>query len=340
MKRKRILILRLSSFGDIIHTLPAVDHLAQNGFDIDYLSKAEFLPALKPEPHLKNVYIFEKKSPLWTELKKVKRLIASQRYDYIYDAHNNLRSTLILFYTFFLRLRLRLFYGQAKLIRRGKSRFKRVLLFNFRIDLFKRPFVSAQSYINPLVQPQVLPPNTLASELLTPVDYKQNIDQASDWEPPLKPYICLAPSAAWPLKRWPTSHFQELIDLMPEQNFIILGGPNDDFALKLQGANVSNLVGKLSWADTGKAISHASLLISADTGVLHWADYMHVPCLGLLGPTAFGTPFRLSSKVLNLNLPCSPCTKDGRGSCKIAETQKCLKAITPFFVKSEVLKFI
>lgn len=341
MKAKKILIIRLSSFGDIIQTLPCVDLLANAGFQVEMLTKSAFLAPVQAHPQIQKIHIFEtKSSTLWAELKKIKTLIQTEEYDYIYDAHNNLRSSLMLLYTYFLRLRLKWFKNKAKTFKRPKHRIKRFFLFNFRWDLFPLPFVSAESFITPAKDAGLINKNEELSHLAINTVYNDNIDSQSTFEYSQQNYICLAPSAAWALKRWPVSHFQQLIDSMPEHQFIVIGGPEDHFAHELKGKNLINLVGKLSWAQTGQALKHAQVLISADTGVLHWADYMGVPAIGILGPTAFGFPFRETSKVLYLNLPCSPCTKDGRGRCKIAETQKCLKDIQPLRVKQEILNFI
>lgn len=340
MKSKSILIIRLSSFGDIIQTLPSIDALVAEGYEVDFVTKKSFLAPVKAHPKIRTLHLFETKdSSLLQELKKIKTLIRTQKYDFIYDAHNNLRSTFILWFTFFLRLRLKIFQGKACTFRRGKSRFKRFLLFKFRIDRFKLPFISAQSFLQPLQDHGVIQSRTLPADFTINSAYNENILKASKFSHP-RPYICLAPSAAWPLKRWPISHFQSLIESLPDWDFIVIGGPEDTFTFELKAPNLTNTVGQLSWADTGKALKLANVVVSADTGVLHWADYMGVPAIGILGPTAFGVPFRSSSHILNLQLPCSPCTKDGRGKCKIPDTQKCLKQIYPSTVKQEILNLL
>lgn len=337
MSAKKVLILRLSSFGDIIQTLPCIDLLAQQGYCVHFVTKKSFTAPLLAHDKIDKLHIFEtQNTSLLKELKRINSLIASEQYDYIYDAHNNLRATFMLWFSFLLRLRLRVFKGKAKTFRRTKSRWKRFLLFRFRLDTFPLPFVSADSFIAPLIKAQILNADQSAKQVSTNLSYNSNIEKASSFVAP-DSYICLAPSAAWPLKRWPIAHFQKLMDLMPDHQFVIIGGPEDTFTQKLQSPNLTHLVGKLSWADTGKILKKAQLVLSADTGVLHWADYMGVPSLGLLGPTAFGVPFRDSSTALSLNLPCSPCTKDGRGKCKIKETKKCLVDLNPIMIRQEIL---
>ena len=51
--------------------------------------------------------------------------------------------------------------------------------------------------------------------------------------------------------------------------------------------------------------------------------------IGLIGPTAFGYTSQNLSVVLETQLPCKPCSKDGRDPCKNVVFQKCMIEITP-----------
>ena len=161
-------------------------------------------------------------------------------------------------------------------------------------------------------------------------------------EKPLPYFVALAPSAAWPLKRWPLAYWKELINLNPHVFFIVLGGPRDHFCQELVTAapdHVSNTAGHLSLLESCAVVDHAHAVISADTGILHVADYLRKPGIALLGPTAFGHPSGNTLRVLETNLPCRPCTKDGSGSCYRSIQQECLMSISPLKV-SKVLQEI
>jgi heptosyltransferase-2 len=80
----------------------------------------------------------------------------------------------------------------------------------------------------------------------------------------------------------------------------------------------------------------SEFVISADTGILHVADLFQVSGLALIGPTAFGHPTGSSLRVLERNLSCMPCTKDGRGKCSDSTYQRCMVEITPRMVATEV----
>lgn len=234
--------------------------------------------------------------------------IAVQDYSLIYDAHNNQRTALL---KFFLMLLKPSYFKRIQT--RPKGRFKRFLLFNFRINLFPKPFRGARSFLGP--------PGLAITP--APENPKQTTSQM----------VLFAPSAAWELKRWPIEHWKTLTKLCTNSSISIgmLGGPSDNFINEITSGFdfVENFSGKLSWNETIDKIKSSRLLVSGDTGVLHIADYFGVPAIALIGPSAFGYPSRESSKILSRNLPCQPCSKDGRGKCKIKQTKKCLIEISP-----------
>ncbi|MEI8347583.1 MAG: glycosyltransferase family 9 protein, partial [Pseudomonadota bacterium] len=156
-------------------------------------------------------------------------------------------------------------------------------------------------------------------------------------------YIALAPSAAWPMKRWPLEHWKVLLALLPDLNLILLGGPSDQFCeelAKLRPGRIINTAGKLTLLESCAAIAQSQLLVSADTGHLHVGDYLGIKTLALLGPTAFGHPTNPQVKVLEVDMPCRPCTKDGRGKCSQQIYQECLVRITPSVVAQEIRSFL
>ena len=143
----------------------------------------------------------------------------------------------------------------------------------------------------------------------------------------------LAPSAAWEMKRWPVGHWQSLIAKMPTQKFVVVGGPQDHFCDELEKAGpdrVQNLAGLLSWLESARLVSECRGLVSGDTGILHLGDYTGRPTWAIIGPTAFGFPSWSNSHTVDIQLPCRPCTKDGRGQCRLTkEPRKCLLDINP-----------
>ncbi len=428
----KVLVIRFSSFGDIVQCLPVAEALrAQMQAQVHWAVRADMqdVVSLDPQIHLWPI----PRHHGWAALKVLWALaknLYAEHFTHIYDAHSSLRSRILMVFLKCLAWRdphLSLLQKIKKpwlFIRRTKSRFKRMLLFNLQVNLFPRPYRGAISYLKPLApwkiaanytpcaHPHLPPlPDLVERELwrldglskLTQTEEKKvqeatagnivlpppevlaaaekekeqelekeqasetapgtKLEEASPASPPLdapapsdvtapadatsaaKPlpyFVALAPSAAWPLKRWPLAYWKELINLNPHVYFIVLGGPRDHFCQELVTAapdHVSNCAGHLALLESCAVVQHAHAVISADTGILHVADYLQKPGIAIIGPTAFGFPSGNTLKVLETNLSCRPCTKDGRGTCYRSIQQECLTSISPLKV-SKVLEEI
>lgn len=325
-ERAKLLIIRFSSFGDIIQTLSVIESF-QNKHpqaEIHWAVRSDFSELLKYHPKIQKIWSLNRKEGFFG-LMKLKDQLQSERYTHVYDAHNNLRSRFLCS-----------FLHPKNFLRRSKDRLKRFLLFRLRINRYPKRLLAHDTYINPLAAWNI--PNTplKTSQLYIPADMKDSVSALV----PFKNFIVLIPSAAWELKRWPLEYWKNIIEISKDQNFVILGGPQDKFLEELVTVDnknrVINLSGKLSLLESCAALSLASSAIGCDTGLSHAADQLGTPIVFLTGPTAFGLPSRPTSKSMEIDLWCRPCSKDGRGSCKNKTYKKCLYDIKPKDVQHEL----
>ncbi len=330
----KLLVLRFSSLGDIAQSLFAVDHWhaqsPQN--EIHFLTKNEFGPLVQSHTFIQKVHTYDNKTGikgLWQIAKRLRK----EKFNIIYDAHNNLRT---------LILRVLLFRFSCSVIVRSKNRLRRLLLFKFRVNTFDKPFVGAKSFVQPLnikFQPNIVSGFQPNAEI-----QKQPVISAflkSNSLTNLSQVLLLAPSAAWELKRWPIEYWQSLVHLYKEP-IIILGGPNDAFCKeieKIDSVRIKNLAGELNWLETAALIKEAGLLVSGDTGVLHLSDLLGKRNLAIIGPSAFGFTARPTSNISKTDLSCQPCTKDGRGRCINKEFKKCLMTLKPNMIYEKISFF-
>jgi ADP-heptose:LPS heptosyltransferase len=327
----KVLIIRFSSFGDIVQCSTVVELIRKQypQARIDWVTRSDFDYLVKLNSHVHTVWSFNKKAGL-KGLFELAKLLKEENYDHVYDAHNNLRSMIL---SFILRIRR---FNRPNWLTRSKDRWKRILLFTFRINNFPRPFKGIESYRAPLVKWG-----------LTPADDDKMVEWNFSEENQKKvlPFtrythpIVLVPSAAWEMKRWPLGHWKKLITLLPDRLFVVLGGREDHFCEELRAIDptrVQNLAGKLSLVESCALIDQSPLVISADTGLLHVADVLGVEAIALMGPTAFG--FTTSKKIITMevDLPCRPCSKDGSGRCSQNVYQLCMVDISPEQVADEV----
>lgn len=331
---KKVLIIRFSSFGDIVQAMrvPISIHKRYPQCEIHWLVRKDFAPLLQDHPQIDRVISLDKKDGI-LGLIRIIGLIRKERYSHIYDAHNNLRSSIILSL---------LCWQFASIIRRSKNRIKRFFLFSLRKNFFPKPFIGQKSFLEPLKKwdIQEIPKG---KAFFIP---ENALQKAQDLLPDSHLRIAAMPSAAWELKRWPVNYWQDLLSLDKEEKYewVFLGGPEDLFIDELlsesQHSKVKNFRGKLSLQESCAILNRCDLVISNDTGLLHVADQLEKPTLALIGPSAFGYPFSETAKALEVDLDCKPCSKDGRGKCKNATYQKCLKEVHPQRVYEEVCKIL
>jgi len=306
--------------------------------EIHWVVRSDMASLVKIDPRIDKLWEFDRKEgisgvfKLGAELKK-------EKFDLIYDAHSNIRSNI-------LKLVLCPFgicnlLKKNKLVTRHKDRLKRLLLFKFGINLLPKPFKALDSYRKPIQNKwNINDFNTSFNDWKFPNNVQTKIEQlVLNQIPSNQKWITLVPSAAWELKRWPVHYWQKLIELKPDLHFVILGGPNDTFCEEIRSVapdRVINLAGKTSLMESFCTIWHSPFVISGDTGFLHAADLFQKPGLAIIGPTAFGYPSGDKIKVMEVDLPCRPCTKDGSTNCKLKEIKKCLTELTPELLAGKI----
>lgn len=332
---KKFLIIRLSSIGDIIQCMPTVDAIKNKypNSEIHWIARKDMSSFLAMDKRIDKIWGFDRKEG-FSGLIKLGKELKKENFDFIYDAHSNIRSNI-------LRLILLPFYKKIfglnpKFTLRSKERFKRILLFKFGINKFQWPFKGRESYLSPLKKWGFKDFSLHYDDWYFPNDYNKKFSDILSEDK----LITLVPSANWEMKRWPVSHWKKLIEILPEYKFLILAGPTDDFCKDIEAvapSRVNNLAGRTSLLESCYIVSKSNIVVSADTGFMHAADLFKTKCFALIGPTAFGFPSGESVKVVSKNMPCSPCTKDGRGKCKQNVWQKCMVDIKPEDIAKEIL---
>jgi len=339
LKSMKILIIRLSSIGDIIQCMSVITGL-KNKFpqaEIHWVVRADMQSLVQIDPRIDKLWAFDRKEGFGGVFKLGNKL-KNEQFDLIYDAHSNIRSNI-------LKLVLCPFglcnlFTRNKLVTRHKDRLKRLLLFKFGVNLLPNPFRALASFQTPLKKWDVSEFNTPFTDWQFPRETEEKIEQLVLKQlPENQKWVTLVPSAAWALKRWPVKYWQELVILRPDLHFVVLGGPGDNFCEEIRSAapeRVINLAGKTSLMESFCAVWHSPYVISGDTGFLHAGDLFQKPGQAIIGPTAFGYPSNPKMKIMEVDLPCRPCTKDGSTKCKIKEDRKCLMDITPRLVARHI----
>jgi ADP-heptose:LPS heptosyltransferase len=300
--------------------------------EIHWITRKDMAPLLRNHPHIHKVWEFDRKAGALGLMKLVWSM-RPEKFTHIYDAHNNSRSRIISFI-----LRPFGFMGVGpKFIRRSIRRWKRFLLFRFRINKFEQPFNGQRDLLEPLQKWGVSKAAPAAPQIFPSSDV---VEKARGILGDYANAVSLAPSAAYFLKRWPKEYWGQLIQLMPGQKFVLLGGPEDSFIEDIHAVapeRVMNLAGKTSLQVSSAVVGLSRAVISNDTGILHVAEQLGKRTIALMGPAPFGFPSRPTTKIMELDLYCRPCSKHGQGPCVNKEKfHKCLVDITPAQVAEQL----
>ena len=148
------------------------------------------------------------------------------------------------------------------------------------------------------------------------------------------PIVGLVPGAEWGAsKRWPMARFAELARELrrrrPALAEIVLAGPKEVWlAVRVheESGKIHPVIGPdLDLAALAGVLAHLDVLVTNDSGPMHLAAALGVPCVALFGPTdrRRTAPAGEAHQVLSLDLWCSPCF---RRRCPLLH-HRCLRGI-------------
>ncbi|MDY0091542.1 MAG: glycosyltransferase family 9 protein [Candidatus Vecturithrix sp.] len=325
---QNIIIIRFSSFGDIVLTTPLVRALRTRFPDarIDFVVKQEFAELLSTNPHLTTVYPFRKKSGV-QGLYRFAQDLRRNHYDLCIDIHANFRSYL-------LRCLIRPTYTTTW----TRYLLKRLFLVKAGINRYFQIIPVPDRYLHSVASFGVV--NDGKGLEIFPDPQHETRVQA------IFAQACLADQdlaigfgavAAHPLKQWPLEKFIQLgQQLIQRQNarILLFGGPADLEQARELANHLPNhpivLCGKLSLLESAAALRRCAVFVGNDTGTVHLAAAMKRPVVVIFGPTVeeFGFyPYTTRATVISTPLSCRPCTHTGKGRCKIRETHACMQRI-------------
>jgi len=318
----KILIIRLSSLGDILLTTPVIRALSKKypNSQIDYVVKRQYSSSLQYNPYISVMYLYEKK-----KAKSIKDQIRKVKYDLIIDFQNNLRSCALTF-------------GLGTEVKRFKKpTFKKLLLVWTKINLLKGIKSIPVRYAE-VVDIQL---DNNGLDLFIPENINPKVAAG-------KKYIGVCPGAKHFTKRWPEEYFIELGNIFSSHNFtIVIFGGKDDLelceAISSKIENSINLCNNDDLLQTVVDMKQCQHIICNDSGLMHTATAVGVPITAIFGSTVreFGfVPYLSDNSILeNNSLSCRPCSHIGRSSCPQRHF-KCMKETKPNTVFDHVKSFL
>lgn len=310
-------MIKLSSLGDIVHTLPALSVLREAfpNAHIDWVTEELGATLLSGHPYIDRVIVYKRyvwpnflKKGKWFSLLNEARAFfkdLKRGYDIVLDFQGLFKSGIITALT----------KGKRKIGFEGRE-------FNYLFLKEKTPIDynehAVRRYLK-LIEHLGIP----AKHIDFPLPYPAHKLCAG-----LKPFIAINPLARWQSKLWFRERWVVLAKALNKLGYkvVFTGNIKDsiyisDICKKIP--NSINLSGRTQLKELIGFYKQANLVISVDTGTMHLAAAVGTPVIALFGPTApWRTgPFGEGHKVLYHGLFCQPCFK------KKCLTRLCLKAI-------------
>jgi lipopolysaccharide heptosyltransferase II len=335
----KILILKPSSLGDVIQSLPVLRLLKLHFRDAEifWWIDAALAPLLEGDPDLAGVVRFERKRwakpPHWPEMFRSLRWLRAQNFDLVIDLQCLLRSG-----AFAWLARGKFLVGLDE-IREGACGFYDLAV--PRKSFHRHAVDWYLSVLPPLGVPvhknfQWLPERP---EIAAAIKSKWPVEN-SRW-------IALQPGARWLNKRWPVEYFSQLVhrlaEKFPDTRFAIIGDQGDqplgEIISRAEPSRCLNLCGRTSLPEMVEWLRGCDLLVTNDTGPMHAAAALGKPLVALFGPTEPRRtgPYGQLENVLRIDLPCSPCMKS---DCHFEKPEECLRSIPPARVFERVQKLL
>ena len=278
----RVLLIKTSSLGDVIHTLPALTDAARAipGIQFDWVVEEGFaeIPAWHPAvARVIPVAIRRWRKNLWQTLRngewrRFKQRLRETKYDLVIDAQGLLKSAWLTRYVKAPVAGLDRESAREPLACRFYDRAYPVPREQHALERVRQLFAQALDY--PL-------PDGIG-------DYGLDRTQLAD--PSAQPYLLFLHGTTWPSKHWPEANWRQLAERMSELGWAIrLPWGNDTEKARAErivaGLDNAAVLPRLNLAGVAKVIAGARACVAVDTGLGHLAAALDVPTLSLYGPT-------------------------------------------------------
>jgi ADP-heptose:LPS heptosyltransferase len=335
-----LLVIRTSSMGDVIMTLPLLRSFAASYPDEElvFVTKKPFDRFVADIPYVK-VFISDHHGRhkglrglvrVWRELRALYHITA------VADLHDVIRSKVV-------RLLFRLGGCRVAVIDKERGRRRRLVRgrltgsLTHTVERYRSVFGRAGYPLEIVEGPWLLPPAGAAETA------------AAQTAGRMRPFVGVAPLARHRLKTWPTEKMEAMLRMLTAQRectLFLFGSPDEAAAVGEIAARVPGAIamaGRISLDGEIALISGLDLMVAMDSSNMHLASMLGVETLSIWGAThpragfsAWASPPENQIQIPDTELTCRPCTIYGRGTCRRGD-MACLEWLTPEMVLQKIL---
>lgn len=333
---KKILIIKTSSLGDVIHTLPALTDAGKAISDIrfDWVVEEGFKEVPAWHPLVDRVIPVAirrwRKKPIRSlfgkEVRSFWKSLRAEKYDAVIDAQGLIKSAILTRFARGPRIGLDKKSLTEPLARYAYQKVVNVNLKEHAVFRMRSIFAKAFGY--------KLPDCEANAGLL------KNIFPNDDWDQ--GKYIVFLHGTTWQTKKWPDAYWVELAKKIAQLGYRIrVPWSNEKEHQSVErwahACEAISVLPKMSLSKVAAVIAGAKAIVSVDTGLGHLAAALNIPTISLYGPTdpkRIGTEGATQVHLVS-NIACAGCDKE---SCQktTGGFAVCMQGLTPEMVFERV----
>jgi lipopolysaccharide heptosyltransferase I len=334
---KRVLLIKLTSLGDLIHALPALSDAkrARPELEFDWAIDRSFREVATWHPAVKGIFTTNHRE--WREALvhpstrgSVAELLArlkATRYDLVIDAQGNFKTALLSLFASGPRAGFDRHSVREWVAHLAYQRRYAVTKNAHAIERLRNLFAAALDYPVPE----------------SPPDFQ--IQRNRFVEPKVElpgEYLVFVHNASWKTKLWPEAHWAGLLEKSVDAGYKVLlpwGNSGEEARARRLAVRAGiQVLPKLTLSELGHVLERAKACVCMDTGLSHLVAALGVPSVTLYGSTDSGLIGASGSSQVHLKSErfCSPCRSK---TCRYsAGDNPCLQEITPDRVFAELLR--
>ncbi|MCZ7558615.1 MAG: lipopolysaccharide heptosyltransferase II [Bacteroidia bacterium] len=311
----KVLVIRLSSIGDIVLTSPflRVFKARYPETELHFVVRKEYADLVRWNPNIDKLITVDVAHGR-KALETLNLALGAEGYDAVFDLHHHLRTRIIR-------------NGVSRNIHHvDKRALRRLLLVSTHLNWYGAVMPVPERYIETASRYGVAP-DERGCELFYPDELREDTLVrlcARGWDAQTR-IIGLCPGSRHFTKRWPLAKYLRLTTLLLERGFAVavLGSAEDaEAGQALQAVDPSRVFsfcGTTTLIETAALLERCAVVAANDSGLMHMATAVRRPVTAIFGSTVreFGFyPYNSRASVIEVaGLSCRPCTFIGRRSC-------------------------
>ena len=301
----KIAIVKLSSLGDIVHSMVVLQFVKKHYPDseIDWVVEKRFKGVLENNQHINQIHTVNLNKVkrvksiklLLTEMSKVRKF---GQYDVVIDLQGLVKSAII---TKLISSRKKVGFDKNSIRERLASYF-----YNQKVAIGydKNSIERYVKLISEALRVKITKDDVINKELY--------LFSKSNSFIPQTPYIVFVIGSTWKSRNYPKEKYVQVANAIKKDCLVVWGNDQEKERAEWMSSesNYIQVMPKLNLDDLKHVINHTSLLVGNDTGPSHMAWALNRPSITLFGPTpverSFQTPInkvlQSSSKINHFKL--------------------------------------